>query len=396
MTSPSPSDRSPGISDLQGHAALGAFQLAPSRIHLNHGSYGAVPRSVRAERDRWLAHIEADPTTFFRDELPALLRKAAGHVALRFGGAADDWVFCENATAAINGILASFPLNASDEILTTSHAYGAVLKAMKLNAERRGAKLVVAELPAAIESEDQIVESITGAFGGRTRLLVIDHITSASATIFPVARITQAAKRAGIAVLVDGAHAPGHIPLDVPGLGADWYTGNAHKWLFAPRGCGLLWTNPSRQAETLPAVLSHGTGAGYVQAFDWIGTRDVTPWLCLEISAKAHDGFGGAALQERNRRLAAEGADLIARRLKARVPVPAALRGAMAAIRLGPAPQLPDFAKKFEHALTHKHGVVAPVYQFGGSLWLRISAQIYNEANDYRRCTEAIEKLRAD
>jgi isopenicillin-N epimerase len=396
MNSHSRSDRSPSTNSPQGHAALDGFSLSASRIHLNHGSYGAVPKAVQAEQDRLRAHVESDPTTFYSEELPDLLRAMAGRVATHFGGNACDWVFCENATAAINGILTSFPLKPGDEILTTSHAYGAVLKAMRFNAERRGAALAIAELPAAVESDDQVVEIVSAAFTSRTRLLVIDHITSATATIFPVAHIVMAAKRAGVAVLVDGAHAPGHLALDVPSLGADWYTGNAHKWLFAPRGCGLLWTAPDRQAETLPAVLSHGSPEGYTKAFDWIGTRDVTPWLCFENAAEAYAGFGGAALMERNRALAAEGADLIAKRLQTNVPVPASLRGAMAAIPIGPSLQGNDAAKKMRLALTREYGVVAPIYNFGDQIWVRVSAQIYNQLDDYQRCSDALIKLRTN
>jgi isopenicillin-N epimerase len=394
MNSRSRSDHFPSISD-EGHAALGAFSLAPGRIHLNHGSYGAVPRAVQAEQDRLRARIESDPTTFFGEELPPLLREAAGHVARRFGGAAGDWVFCENATAAINGIVASLPLRPGDEILTTSHVYGAVRKTMHLNAERRGARLVIADLPAAVESANQIVEAVRGSITSRTRLLVIDHISSATATIFPVAQITKAAKRAGVAVLIDGAHVPGHLSVDVPALGADWYTGNAHKWLFAPRGCGLLWTAPARQPCTFPAVLSHGTDEGYTKAFDWIGTRDVTPWLCFEISSVMQEKFGGPALVQRNIALAAGGADLIAERLGTMVPVPARLRGAMAAIPIGPTPKGADIAKEMRQSLTLEYGIVAPIYDFGGQVWVRISAQIYNQLDDYRRCAEALIKLRA-
>lgn len=394
MNSRSPSDLSPSTNRLEGHAALGAFSLRPDRLHLNHGSYGAVPRAVQAEQDRWRAHIEEDPTTFFGEELPDLLRTAARSVAQLFGGRAEDWVFCENATSAINGILASFPLKPGDEIVTTSHVYGAVEKAMRLITERRGAKLVIVDLPAAVESDDHVVEAVVKSFTAHTRLLVIDHITSATATIFPVARIAQAAKQAGIAVLVDGAHVPGHLPLDVPALGVDWYTGNAHKWLFAPRGCGVLWTAPDRQSQTYPPVLSHGTFEGYTKAFDWIGTRGVTPWLCFDIAARAHEGFGGAALMQRNRALATEGAALIAEELGCGVPVPSLMRGAMCAIPLRDMAGASDVAKEMRQSLTADYAMVAPIYEFGGRIWVRISAQIYNELGDYRRCSEALIKLR--
>jgi isopenicillin-N epimerase len=394
MTSPSQWDRSPSINS-QDRAVLDQFQLAPDRVHLNHGSYGAVPRVVQAEQDRLRAHIERDPTSFFQDEFPAALRAMAGQVATRFGGHAADWVFCENATAAINGVLASFPLKPGDEIATTSHAYGAVLKAMRLWAERKGTRLVTIELPVIAQSEDQIVELVVGALSPRCRLLVVDHITSATATVLPVRRIAERARQAGIAVLVDGAHAPGQVDLDVPSIGADWYTGNAHKWLFAPKGCGLLWTAPGRQAETLPAVLSHGTGAGYLPAFDWIGTRDVTPWLSFAAAAQAHDSFGGPGLMARNRELAAWGAALLLEELGARPSAPAAMRAAMAAVVLKDGPLEPQSAQELRRALADQHKIIAPVYEFAGRLWLRISAQIYNEPDDYRRCAAACRGLRA-
>jgi len=393
MNNLSPWDRSPSTNNpRQGHAVLGEFQLAPDRLHLNHGSYGAVPRSVQAEQDRLRAHIERDPTSFFQDELPLALRAMAAQVAARFGGAAQDWVFCENATSAINGVLASFPLQPGDEIVTTSHAYGAVLKAMRLWAERKGARLVVAELPAVCESEERIVELIAGALSPRCRLLVIDHITSATATVLPVRRIVERAHQAGVAVLVDGAHAPGQVELDVVAIGADWYTGNAHKWLFAPKGCGLLWTTPSRQAETGPAVLSHGTGSGYLPAFDWIGTRDVTPWLSFAAAAQVHDSFGG--LMTRNRLLAEQGAAILLEKLGARASAPAQMRAAMAAVVLKDSPPDPKLAQEFRRALAAKHKIIAPVYEFAGKLWLRVSAQIYNESDDYERCAAACRELR--
>jgi isopenicillin-N epimerase len=393
MNNPSRWDLSPSINNpRQGHAVLGEFQLALDRVHLNHGSYGAVPRAVQAEQDRLRAHIERDPTSFFQDELPLALRAMAANVARRFGGHATDWVFCENATAAINGVLASFPLEPGDEIVTTSHAYGAVLKAMRLWTERKGARLVIAELPAICESEDRIVERVAQALSPRCRLLVVDHITSATATVLPVRRIVECAHGACVAVLVDGAHVPGQVELDVTAIGADWYTSNAHKWLFAPKGCGLLWTTPSRQAETLPAVLSHGTASGYLPAFDWIGTRDVTPWLSFAAAAQAHDSFPG--LIARNRALAEQGAVILLEKLGARAAAPPQMRAAMAAVVLKDSAPDPRFAQEFRRALAEKYKIIAPVYEFGGNLWLRISAQIYNEPDHYQRCAEACLALR--
>jgi len=393
MTSPSPSGLSPNRIDRE--SALRAFELDPDFLHLNHGSYGAVPHDVRLEQDRWRARIEKNPTGFFQDEYPPLMRAGAERVARRLGGEAADWVFCENATAAVNGVLQSLDLGPGDEILTTSHAYGAVAKAMALTIERRGATLSVADVPPLPANADEVADAIAAQLGPRTRILVIDHITSATALVFPVRRITERARAAGVPVLVDGAHAPGQIALDVPALGADWYTGNAHKWLFAPRGCGILWTHPRRQGSTRPAVLSHGTDRGYTAAFDWIGTRDPSPWFCFETAACAHDGFGGEMLRAGNRKLAAEAAEETASVLGAAIAGPASMRGSMAALLLKPNYDDPEGAALYRRRLASEHRIMVPVYVFASALWLRISAQIYNVPDDYHRLARACREMLA-
>jgi len=373
----------------EGHSVLSEFELAPELVHLNHGSYGALPHRVVAEQQRWQARIERDPTGFFQDVYPVEIRRSAETAASYFGGSAKDWVFCENATVAINSVLASFSLRPGDEILTTSHAYGAVLKAMGMWAMRKGAALKIAALPAIIESDSQVTDLVVQAFTDRTRLLVIDHVTSPTATILPIEQIAKTARSAGIAVLIDGAHGPGQIPLNVPAIGADWYTGNAHKWFFAPRGCGLLWSAPKRQGEVLPVVLSHGTDRGYRAAFDWVGTRDVTPGLNLKAGGAAHESFGGTALMERNRLLATRGAEIVSHAVSAEPSAPAEMRAAMVSLRLGSAFALSKDPIALRRAL-REEGIVVPVNCVGEATYLRLSAQIYNETSDYERCARAL------
>ncbi|MBV9570920.1 MAG: aminotransferase class V-fold PLP-dependent enzyme [Alphaproteobacteria bacterium] len=389
MSNPSPLDDSPAARRPEyGAAALDAFALVRELLHLNHGSYGAVPKRVLAAQDSVGREIESDPTGFFQNRYPQRVREAAAVAARCFGGAAEDWVFCENATAAVNSVLASLPFRAGDEILTTSHAYGAVLKAMRLWAERRSARTKVAEIPTVVESDAQVIEAVAKAFTAATRLLVIDHITSPTAAIFPAREIVEHAHNAGIPVLVDGAHVPGHLPLDVRQIGADWYTGNAHKWLFAPRGCGLLWTAPKWQDITRPAVLSHGTDAGYTAAFDWVGTRDVSPWLTLPEAVNAHADFGGPALMSRNRALAAEAGTLLAARTGGTLTAPEAMRGAMASICL-PGSATMDDATRLRHRLRDR-GFVVWANPFQSQLCLRISVQIYSQLSDYERLADAL------
>ncbi|HEX4156919.1 MAG TPA: aminotransferase class V-fold PLP-dependent enzyme [Rhizomicrobium sp.] len=390
MIDPSLSGHSPNLTKTE---ALAAFELNLDYLHLNHGSYGAVPRTVRLTQDRIRAEIERNPTGFYGDDLPPAMRRMAGEAAKRFGGLGQDWVFCENATAAVSAVLYGLDLKPGDEILTTSHAYGAVLKAIALVAERRGAQVKLAQLSAILESEDAIVQSIERELGPRVRLLIVDHITSATATVFPVRQIAALARNAGIPILVDGAHAPGQIMLDVPALGADWYTGNAHKWLFAPRGCGLLWTAPERQDLTRPAVLSHGTDHGYTAAFDWVGTRDPSPWLCFEAAALAHDGLGGAGLMARNRGLAALAARELSTALGARATAPESMRAAMATLTFEDCPATEQTAASLRRILSEVHRMMVPVHAFGGRLSFRISAQIYNALGDYQKLAEVCRPL---
>ena len=379
----------------QGHAALEYFALDPAILYLNHGSFGATPLSVLAEQERWRTRMERNPVRFFTDDLPALLRGAAGEVAARFGGDADDWVFVENATSAANAVLDSIALNKGDVLVATSHAYGAVLKAMRRRASEAGAEVRIANVPAPVESGDQVVKAIANALCERTKLLIADHITSPTAAVFPVARIVAEARKADVPVFIDGAHVPGMLALDAPALGADWYTGNAHKWLFAPKGCAVLWTAPGRRGETHPAVTSHGWGAGYTAEFDWIGTRDPSPWLCFGAGAKAHDKFGGAKLMARNIALAREAGDMLSARLKTVPAAPAGMQSSMTTVRLAPHGTL-EKAWKLRRKLALEHGIEVPVSAFGDGLWLRVSAQIYNERSDYERLGEALVRLLSD
>lgn len=377
---------------VEGHAALKDFALDPAILHLNNGSYGATPRAVLAEQELWRVRMEKNPVRFLTDDLPGRLRAGAAEVAARFGGEADGWVFVENATSAVNGVLNSLGLHSGDVLVTTSHAYGAVLKAMRRRAGEMDAEVRIAKLPSAPESEDQIVEAIENAFCERTRLLVADHITSPTAIVFPVARIVASAHARNVPVLIDGAHVPGQLTLDAPALGADWYTGNAHKWLFAPKGCGILWTAPARREETHPCVTSHGWGSGYTAEFDWTGTRDPSSWLCFGAAAKAHDEFGGMGLMARNHALAKEAGDILSVRLNATRAANPAMQCAMTALRLAPC-GTPEEALMLRRRLAREHGIEVPVFVFDGALWLRISAQIYNEKGDYERLAQALGQL---
>ena len=217
--------------------------LDPEYIFLNHGSYGATPRAVLAEQDRWRERMERHPNNFMNIELPAALRSAAASLASFLTCNEKDLVFIENATVGCNAVLNSLRLTAGDEILLTDHGYPAVRNAAEHVAMKTGARVVEAKVPFPIASAKIILDAVASHLGSRTRIVILDHITSPTAIIFPIRELVSLCRRAGALVLIDGAHGPGMLPLDIPSIGADWYVGNCHKWLMAPKGSAFLWTD---------------------------------------------------------------------------------------------------------------------------------------------------------
>jgi isopenicillin-N epimerase len=357
------------------------WRLDPDFLTVNHGSFGATPICVRAEQDRWRERMEAQPTRFMA-LLPTLLRSAADGLGAFLGAEGRDIAFTDNATTGCNAVLRSLALQAGDEVLVLSHVYGAVRNTVRFVTERAGASIVEAEVPFPAIPADGTVAAVAAALTARTRLAVMDHITSHSALVLPVARIVAACHAAGVPVLVDGAHAPGQIDLNLTALGADFYAGNCHKWLCAPKGSAFLWVRPDRQAGLHPTVISHGLGGGFLQEFDWTGTRDPSAALSVPAALDFHERMGGATLRARNIALAAEGAALVARRLNTE---PVATGGAMALVRLpwdGPPQAL--------RARLLAAGTDAPVNALAGSNWLRLSAFAYNELDDFARLAELV------
>jgi isopenicillin-N epimerase len=308
--------------------------LDSERTFLNHGSYGATPRIVLKEQDRWRERMERSPNGFFATELPGALREAANTVAGFLGGCGKDLVFIENATAGCNAVLNSLAFTSADEILLTSHEYPAIRKAVAHVAARSGARVVEAPVRFPTTSAAQVIEAVGSRLGPRTRLAIFDHVTSPTAVIFPVGELVSLCHAAGARVLIDGAHAPGMLSLDVPSIGADWYVGNCHKWLMAPKGSAFIWAAPEQQAMLHPVVISHGYGQGFTAEFDWIGTRDPSAWLAIPTAIRFHLRHGGASLRERNVRLARWAATLVAQIWRTERGSSDELTGAMATVRL--------------------------------------------------------------
>ena len=379
MAPAAPGDGAIGVE--YGRAVRGEWDLDPDFLTLNHGSYGATPRVVRAAQDAWRDRMEAQPSRFFRAVYPGAIRAAAADLAAFLGARAEDLAFVENATTGCNAVLRGLRLAPGDEILVLAHVYGAVRNTVRFVCERSGAVMVEAAMPFPRPLPDAITEAVAAAITPRTRIAVIDHITSASALVLPIKDIVASCHARGVPVLVDGAHGPGHVDLDLTDIDADWYTGNCHKWLNAAKGCAFLWARADRQADLHPVTISHGSGQGFLAEFDWLGTYDPSAYLSVTAALAFHARLGGAALRARNAGLAFEAARLLAARLGTETGGGNAVSGAMGLVRL---PGAGDQAMAFREALLAA-GTDTPVSTLGGVPWLRISAQAYNEIGDFER-----------
>src|SRR5690349_3083540 len=364
--------------------------LDPDVTFLNHGSFGAVPREVLAEQRRLQERMEQNPTKFLTYDLPAALRASADRLAGFLGGNGRDYVFSENATAGCNTVLNSLAFRQGDEILMTSHGYPAVLLAAQQVARRTGATIVQAEIPFPLIEDTQIITAVEAKLNRRTRLVILDHITSPTALVFPVERLTALCRERGARVLIDGAHAPGMLALDIPCIEADWYVGNCHKWLMAPKGSAFIWVSPERQTEIHPLVTSHGSGKGLICEFDWIGTRDPTAWLSVSAAIDWHLRAGGRSLTERNAALVGEAAQELAGRWKTEIGAASNAAISMTTVRLPFGEPTHDAAQRLRLALSRDHRLDTVIVAFANSLWVRLSAHAYNSFPDYLRLGEII------
>ncbi|MFO1027531.1 MAG: aminotransferase class V-fold PLP-dependent enzyme [Acetobacteraceae bacterium] len=370
-----------------GHAIRPEWDLDPAFLTINHGSFGAAPRVVRTAQRVWQDRLEAQPSRFMGTELPAALRAAAADLAAFLNASGEDLVFVDNATTGCNAVLRSVELQAGDEILLLSHVYNAVRNTVRHVVAQAGATLVEAPLRLPDPDPDAIVAAVADRLTERTRIAVIDHITSASALVLPVERLITLCHAKGVPVLIDGAHAPGQIDVDLSALGADWYTGNCHKWLCAPKGCAFLHTTKPQGLH--PGTISHGYGQGFAAEFDWTGTTDPSRFLAVTDAIAFHHRLGGAALRARNIALAAEATTLLAQRLNTQPGATGPMAAAMGIIRLPVDDPTPEHALRLRRALMARD-TDAPVHALDGALWLRLSAFAYNERDDYEQLADRV------
>lgn len=381
-----------------------SFLLDPAITFLNHGSCGACPVPVLRAQSELRMRMERDPVHFFLRELEPLLEAARAELAAFVGAAAEDLVFLPNATSAVSAVLSSLRLEPGDEIVVTDHGYNACTNAARRWAERCGARVIPAAVPFPLRSSEQILDAVLAAVTPRTRLALLDHVTSPTALIFPIAKLVAALSARGIDTLVDGAHAPGMLPLELSALGAAYYTGNLHKWCCAPKGAAFLHVRRDRQAGLHPTVTSHGANSPrrdrsrFLLEFDWTGTDDWTPVLCVPVALRLLGSVlpgGWDELRQRNHALALGARRTLAAALSVPLPCPDDLIGAMAALPL-PGSACPPLTSLFldplQDRLYSRHHIQVPIVRrpLPPHRLVRISAQIYNRPEDYARLAASL------
>lgn len=365
---------------------------------LNHGSFGAVPRVVFKAHTDWRLRIEADPIEMIVREGAELIENAKASVGAFLGMKPNDFGLVTNATEGINCILRSLDFEAGDELVTTSHVYNAVRNAMKFVCRESGAVYREIELAVPVASGDVIADRILEALTPRTKLVVIDHITSPTALIFPIERIIAECNARGIETMIDGAHGPGMVPIDIDRLGATYYAGNLHKWACCPKGCAFLWVRPDRQSRIHPVVISHFLDQGMLKEFGWQGTRDFAAWFAIPAAMEFMAGIGWERIMTHNHALAVWVNQMLCARWKVESVGPAdgSLLGSMATVLL-PKP-LDGISQAEGEALQRRlhdeKRIEVPTMNFSGRTYVRPCCQIYNTGEEYVRLGEAIADLR--
>ncbi len=371
------------------------WPLDPNYEFLNHGSFGSVPHPTREAQERYRDLVESRPIEVLGRRCRELLAPARERVSRFLRADAAGLGFVTNATEGINAVLRSIEWRPGDVMVTTDHVYRAVHQTMRYLARRYGAEVRVVEIPLPTSGADEIADRIERALDARTRLVLIDHVTSPTALLFPVERVASICAARNIECMVDGAHAPGMLDLDVSAVGATYYAGNLHKWVCAPKGCAFLWVNEARRRFVHPATVSHFLDEGFDVEFDWQGTRDISAWLAAQDAIALFEPLGWARLRQHNRALTVWAHDLLCAALAVapRSPNDHAMLGSMATV------VLPETARtRFENVETLqadlylRERIEIPVVDWGNRWHVRISCQAYNHADQYRHLADALSK----
>ncbi len=352
--------------------------------------------------------MERQPVQFFVRDLEGLIDEARRELAQFIGAPEQALAWVPNTTTGVNAVLRSMPLSTGDELLVTDHEYNACRNTLDFVAQRAGARVVQVTIPLPVSSPDEVVAAIVEKVTPRTRLALIDHVTSQTGMILPVDRLVAELAEKGVDTLIDGAHAPGMLDLNVAAIGAAYYTGNCHKWLCAPKGAGFLYVRPDLQSKVRPVTISHAANSPrtdrsrYLMEFDWVGTDDPTAALCVPTAIRFMGKLlpgGWAELRRSNRDLALQARREIATALDVAPPSPDSMVGSLASIRLPPGDGTPSpsplYTDPLQDLLLERWSIEVPVIPWPAppERWIRISAQIYNRPDQYQRLAAVLSEI---
>ncbi len=394
------------MSAVTSEAIRSQFELDPDVVFLNHGSFGARLKVALEAQGELRRRLEKNPVQFMARDLERLQDEARERLAPFLGVRVEDFAFAPNATAGVNAVLRSLPIEPGDELLTTTHEYNACRNALEFVAERAGATVTVAEIPFPIRSEDEALDAILECVSERTRIALIDHVTSQTALVLPIKRIVQELDARGVDTLVDGAHGPGMLPLEIDDIGAAYYTANLHKWVGAPLGAAFLHVRADRQDEIRPIAISHGANSPRTDRsrfqieFGWTGTHDPTAALVAPVAVKAMGSLfpdgGWAAVRDVMHSRARAARKHLCAQLEIEAPAPESMIGSMFSLPLPDgAPDPPKsalYADPLQIALYERHRVEVPIIPWPAppKRLLRPSCHVYNGAEEYERLGEAV------
>ncbi|MDI6868244.1 MAG: aminotransferase class V-fold PLP-dependent enzyme [Coprothermobacterota bacterium] len=377
-------------------------------IFLNHGSFGACPKPVRDRQNELKELMEKEPVEFLARNMQGLLEEARKALANFIGAQSEDLVFVPNATHGVNTVLRSIPFKEGDEIICTNHIYFACTNALNFISSLSGVRIVNVLIPYPPRSREDLIDPILSSISPRTRLVLIDHITSPTALIFPIEEIVRELEGKGIPVLVDGAHGPGMVPLNMNALQASFYAGNCHKWLCTPKGSAFLWVRKDWQKKIRPLAISH-LGGDYGPCenpfqveFSWSGTMDLTPYLTIPYALRFLGSLYPGGIEElmrRNHELTLYGKKVLAEALNRDFLLPEEFIGSMVSFpippREAPWPLSKGFWDPDQERLFKEFKIEVPVIYWPQPprRLIRISAQAYNEKWHYELLKEALRKI---
>jgi isopenicillin-N epimerase len=372
------------------------FLLRRDIVYLNHGAFGACPRPVFEVYQRWQQELERQPVEFLGRRAAELMTEARTRLAAYLACAPDEVVYFPNPTTALNMVARSLPLRPGDEVLATDHEYGALDRTWRFLCAKAGARYIRQAIGLPIESAEAVVEAFWSGVSERTRLVFLSHITSPTALTFPVAEICRRARQAGLLVIVDGAHAPGHIPLDLPALGADVYAGACHKWLCAPKGASFLYARRSIQPRLEPLVVSWGWEAEkpspspFVDHHEWQGTRDLAAFLSVPAAIDFQEQHDWPEVRRRCHALASR----TRRQIIERTGLPPLCPDSDTWFAQMVAARLPETdVELLQRRLVEKYRIEVPCLRWNGQPLIRVSFQAYNEPEEAQRLVEGLAEL---